>query len=103
MGDYWHGNPIKYKEKDLSIIQLKSKKRDKSKHTYIKKYHNFEILYLWENDIINEVNLCKSLINLYIKHKGILKDYNSFNYYVNDNKTILKDEIIYPYFIRHNA
>lgn len=102
MGDYWHGSPIKYDKKILSKIQLKSIKQDKSKHTYVKKYHEFEILYLWEYDIKNNEKLCEKLINLYIKNKGILQNYNSFNYYVNDNKLLLKSKIVYPYFIKQN-
>jgi G:T-mismatch repair DNA endonuclease (very short patch repair protein) len=103
MGDYWHGSPIKYKKEELSKIQLKGIKQDKSKHTYVKKYHNFEILYLWEYDINNNTDVCKKLIKLYIKNKGIINDYNSFNYYVNDNKELLlKEKIIYPYFIKQN-
>lgn len=102
MGDYWHGSPIKYNKDILSKIQLKSIKQDKSKHTYVKKYHGFEILYLWEYDINNNIELCEKLINLYIKNKGVLQDFNSFNYYVNDNKLLLKSEIVYPYFIKQN-
>ncbi len=103
MGDYWHGSPIKYRKEDLSQIQLKGIKRDKSKHTYIKKYHNFEILYLWEYDINNNIEMCKKLIKLYVTNKGIIDNYNSFNYYVNDNKELLlKEKIIYPYFIKQN-
>lgn len=103
MGDYWHGSPIKYKKEELSKIQLKAKKQDKSKHTYVKKYHGFEILYLWEYDIKNNIDLCKKLIELYIKTNGILQDYNSFNYYVNGSELLLKSEIVYPYFIKSNA
>jgi len=102
MGDYWHGSPIKYEIDKLQKVQLKSIKQDKSKHIYIKKYHNFEILYLWEYDINNNIGLCDKLIKLYIKNNGILQDYNSFNYYVNDNELLLKSNIVYPYFIKQN-
>lgn len=102
MGDYWHGTPIKYEEEKLSKIQLKDIKRDKSKHTYIKKYHGFEILYLWEYDINNNEDLCEKLIKLYINNNGVLQDYNSLNYYVNDNIILLKSKIVYPYFIKQN-
>ena len=103
MGDYWHGSPIKYKKEKLSNIQLKGIKQDKSKHTYIKKYRGFEILYLWEDDIKNNTKVCEELIKFYIKNKGIIKDYNSFNYYVNDNEELcIKENIIYPYFIKQD-
>ena len=72
----------------MSIIELQ------------KKYYKFEILYLWENEIINDINLCSLLLEKYIETNGILCDYNSFNYYVNDNGTLqLKENIIHPYFI----
>lgn len=104
MGDYWHGNPIKYKDKtELGKIQLKGIKQDKSKHTYVAKYHNFEILYLWEYDINNNIDICKELIRLYIDRNGILSDYNSFNYYVNNNGNLsIKENIIQPYFLIKN-
>lgn len=102
MGDYWHSNPNKYKFKDLNKTQLKDKKQDKRKHTYTKKYHGFEILYLWESEIKNNIDLCEKLIKLYIKNNGILQDYNSFNYYVNGSELLLKSEIVYPHFIKSN-
>ena len=46
MGDYWHANPLKYNIDNLTKQQKKSIKQDKSKHTYIKKYKEIEILYL---------------------------------------------------------
>lgn len=99
MGDYWHGSPLKYSKDDLSKLQLKDIKQDKRKNTYTKKYYNFEILYLWEYDIKNNLDLCLKLINLYIKNNGILKDYNSFNYHFVNNDIELNKDIIYPYFI----
>lgn len=99
MGDYWHSNPNKYKIEDLNTTQLKDKKQDKRKNTYTKKYHNFEILYLWESEIKKDIKLCELLIKEYINKNGILQDYNSFNYYVNGNELLLKSEIVKPYFI----
>lgn len=102
MGDYWHGIPLKYTYKDLNKQQLKSIKQDKSKHTYAKKYHNVEILYLWERDINNNLELCLALIREYINKQGILEDYNSYNYDIIDQYLQLKEEIISPYFITQN-
>jgi G:T-mismatch repair DNA endonuclease (very short patch repair protein) len=100
MGDYWHYNPTNKYNKTPNKIQSSNITRDKSKHTYTKKYYKFEILYLWENEIINDINLCSLLLEKYIETNGILCDYNSFNYYVNDNGTLqLKENIIHPYFI----
>jgi hypothetical protein len=102
MGDYWHGTPLKYQYDELNKQQLKSVKQDKSKHTYTKKYHNIEILYLWERDINKSIELCWYLIQAYISNNGILNDYNSYNYSLVDGDLILKEQIIQPYFITQN-
>lgn len=102
MGDYWHGIPLKYPYNKLNKQQLKSIKQDKSKHTYVKKYYNVEILYLWECDINYNIDLCWSLIQEYINNSGLLKNYNSYNYELNNNILELKNEIISPYFITQN-
>ena len=80
MGDYFHGNPLKYKKEDLNKMQLKNIRKDKSKHTYLKRYYDIEILYLWEEDINNNIKLCKKMVYEYIKNNGILKEYNSYKY-----------------------
>lgn len=99
MGDFWHTNPIIYSEVTREI-QKKRIPKDKSKHTYVKNKYNYEILYLWENDIYNNLDVCKELIKKYIANNGILKDYNSFNYHIFDNELLLNDKIIYPYFFK---
>ncbi len=71
--------------------------KDKAKHTYIKNHYNVEILYLWEDDIYNRLYLCKRLIKQYIKSKGILPNYHSFNYHIKHNKLELNENIILPY------
>ena len=102
MGDYWHGIPLKYTYKCLNKQQLKSIKQDKSKHTYTKKYYNIEILYLWERDIKQNLELCWMLIQEYISKQGILEDYNSYNYDIKNQYLQLKQERILPYFITQN-
>ena len=98
MGDYWHGSPIKYKNK-LNDVQRNRIGKDKAKHSYIKSNYGIEILYLWEDDIYNRLDLCRALIQLYISKKGLLKNYNSFNYYLSeDGNIILNSNIIKPYF-----
>lgn len=99
MGDYFHANPMIYSNIDnLSVIQKKDVKRDKSKRTYLKRYYNKETLYLWESDINNNIVLCEKIIMSFIENNGILKNYNSFNYCLDDNLLKLKDDIIYPYY-----
>lgn len=57
-GDYWHGNPTKFNidgsngKRKLNDIQLKKIEKDKLKLDFAKK-HNFEIIYIWEEEINN--------------------------------------------------
>lgn len=97
MGDYWHCNPNKYTENNISDMQKKRIKQDKAKNTYIHKYYGINILYLWESDIYNSIELCTKLIQEYINNNGVLQNYHSFNYSVNNNKIILNNNVIKPY------
>lgn len=83
-GDYWHCNPIKF-EKPKNKNQKDRIVRDKAKHKYIKNKYNTEILYLWEYDIIHNIELVKYLIETFVKNKGFLYDYNSYNYKLINN------------------
>ena len=56
-----------------------------------------EILYLWENDIYNNINLCRKIIEEYINNNGVLINYHSFNYSIKNNKIMLNDNIIIPF------
>lgn len=96
MGDFWHSNPLKYID-NINSIQQKRIPKDKAKHTYIKNNYNVEILYLWEDDIYNRPYLCERLIKQYIKSKGILPNYHSFNYHIKHNKLESNENIILPY------
>lgn len=89
MGDYWHYNPSTEDNKEPSASQIKTIIKDKAKHTYIKKYYDIEVLYLWENDLYNNINVCESLINEYIKQKGMMDNYHSFNYYIDKNDNLI--------------
>ena len=95
MGGYWHCDnrfyPIIPYEMQVNRIRM-----DKIKHTNIKKDYNIEILYLWENDILKNKNMCTELIKQYINKKGILSNYHSFNYEYN-KMLILNDNLIIPY------
>lgn len=96
MGDYWHSSPLKYpdivNDRQRHIIS-----RDKAKHTYIKNYFGFEILYLWEGDLINRPDVCHSLIEKYISSGGKLENYHSFNYSIDDGVIKLNSEIIHSH------
>lgn len=80
MGDYFHGNPLKYPKENLNKMQLKNIRKDKAKHTYIKRYYNIDILYLWESDINNNIEKCKDIISIYIENQGKIDKYHSYQY-----------------------
>lgn len=71
--------PLKYNNDNLNDVQKKITTRDKAKHTYILNNHNIEILYLWENDIYNNLDMCNLLLHEYIRSDGKLNNYHSFN------------------------
>ena len=97
MGDYWHANPLKYNIDNLTKQQAKSLKQDKSKHSYVKKYKNIEILYLWEQDIKKNIDLCWLLIQEYINKSGKLDNYHSFNYHLENESLQLNDILTVPF------
>ena len=103
MGDYFHANPLRYEYSKLNKMQLKDIVRDARKHTYIKRYYNVNILYLWENDINKNIEKCKKLIMHYIEHNGDISDYNSFNYKLIENKLTLNKNIISPFYIKESV
>jgi hypothetical protein len=95
MGDYWHASPIKYKQ--LNDLQKKNVRRDKAKHSFLLDNYHIEVLYLWEKDIINNLMLCRNIINTYINNDGKMDNYHSFNYELVDDQLLLKSNIIIPY------
>ena len=84
-GDFFHCNPV---------VNLKNSRKtkilgkDKAKHTYVKKYYGIEILYLWEKDIIQNLEICRQLVLQYVNSNGILEDYHSYNYCLDENNKI---------------
>jgi G:T-mismatch repair DNA endonuclease (very short patch repair protein) len=60
-GDYWHGNPKIYNNFDN--IQQKNIKRDNRKFKYLSS-NGYEIIYLWEYDLKNNIEYCKNIIKL---------------------------------------
>jgi len=93
MGRYWHTDNRFY-EKINYDMQVNRIKIDKAKNTYIKNKFDINVLYLWEDDIKNNEELCINLIQRYINNNGILPNYHSFNYNSNFN---LIEYIIIPY------
>lgn len=50
-GDYWHGNPLFYKDYELNEFQRKSRERDFVKDNLAKE-HGKNLVRFWENDIL---------------------------------------------------
>jgi len=96
-GDYFHCRPNKeFKYNVLNKNKIISK--DKRKHSYFKNNCNSEILYLWEDDLVNNPSLCEKIISEYVQSNGSLNDYHSFNYtYVNNELKIIEDIICIGY------
>ncbi len=97
-GDFWHCSPLLSNKSNTSGIK-NNKLKDKRKHSYIKNNYNIEVLYLWETDVNENIELCKKLIELYIRNNGKLKNYHSFNYVLNDNNEIeiIKEKYVVGY------
>jgi len=84
-GNFFHCNPV------MNLNNSRRTKilgKDKAKHTYVKRYYGIEILYLWEKDITQKLELCRQLILKYINNNGILEDYHSYNYCLDENNKI---------------
>lgn len=60
-GDYWHANPKKYKIDNLDRIQRKNVNRDKNKYIYLTN-RSFKVLYLWEDELKNNITYCEKLL-----------------------------------------
>ena len=96
MGTYWHCDPRFYKEINY-VRQKEVIINDKTKLSYIINKYDKNILYLWEYDINNNLELCKLLIIDFISNNGVLNNYHSFNYLIDNNILILNKDIIIPY------
>lgn len=95
-GTFWHTDNRKF-DGIYHKFQLKGILRDKKKNKKIKMAFNTNILYLWEEDLINNGDLCKKLILEYVNNNGVLNNYHSFNYDLKDNILIIKKDRIIPY------
>lgn len=85
MGGYWHCDSRLYDTPKYDN-QKERIKKDKAKNTYINNQYNIKILYLWEQDILNNIELCEKLIDFYISNN--LKSYHSSSYILKDGKLI---------------
>lgn len=89
-GNFFHCNPTMNLPNSRKEEILK---KDKAKHKYIKEVYDIEILYLWEKDIIEDIEKCERIIVEYIKNNGILQNYHSYNYEIVNGTLQLKEEL----------
>lgn len=52
---------------------------------------------MWEKDINENIDLCWLLIQKYIENNGVLDNYHSFNYHLDQNILILNDILLTPF------
>lgn len=64
-GNYWHGNPEIYKDKDLNEMQIKRRISDKRKNTYLKN-KGYRVLRFWEKNIYEDIENCIEKIREYL-------------------------------------
>jgi G:T-mismatch repair DNA endonuclease (very short patch repair protein) len=97
MGTFWHCD-IRFFDSNIdNKYQLNSFKRDNKKNK-ISKEKNISILYLWEYDIENEIDICEKLIYRFIENNGMLDNYHSMNYRIQNMDLKLNEHILVPYF-----
>lgn len=75
-GDYWHGNPQVYTE--YNKMQLQNIQRDKEKKQYLEQL-GYKVIYIWEYDLMNNINNCIELIKSVIKGDNINGTQNNTN------------------------
>lgn len=95
-GNFFHCNPTMNLENSRKVKIIG---KDKSKHTYVSRYYDIEILYLWEKDVYERKDVCTKLILEYIRKQGKLEDYHSFNYHIDKNGelTLLDEKYVIGY------
>jgi len=98
MGQYWHGD-IRRFQKPINAIQRKADKRDKKKKD-VALMNEITILYIWEDDIEKDYKMCEKLILEFVRRNGILSNYHSMNYSVQNNILRINGDILVPRFER---
>ena len=97
MGDYWHCSPMEFINAEYEF-QKAAIIRDAKKRNYCRNSLKKQILNLWESDVLKDMHKCELLIDRFIEQQGMLDNYESFNYHIEDNNVIINDNIVTPYF-----
>ena len=96
MGGYWHGDIRRFS--NFEVLQERQKaciEKDKRRQKYFE-IKNIDILYLWEEDIKKDLDLCKKLINSFI-NKELPKYSHSSSYFLEDYKNLIENNNIKQY------
>ncbi|MFK3936695.1 hypothetical protein ACI2JA_04155 [Alkalihalobacillus sp. NPDC078783] len=96
MGTYFHCDHRKYKEVNYEM-QVRRIVQDKKKRRKIRNKYKKDILYLWEEDIISQPKLIKSLISLYVESSAKLESYHSFDYFTHKSDLYINEVLEKPY------
>lgn len=96
MGGYWHGDIRRFPVfENMQKRQKACVEKDKRKQKYFEA-QKIDILYLWEEDIKKDLDLCKRLINNFIKRN--LPEYSHSSSYSLDNyENLIKNNNIKQY------
>lgn len=88
MGRFWHGDTRYYGEdkKQLSFIQQNNIDKDQKRNNILINDLNKEILYLWEDDIYFQPELCRQLIFKFINDEFSQKMIHSSDYCLENNE-----------------
>lgn len=74
-GDFWHGNPEKYKKEELRGHQLKAQRIDEYKTKWAL-MHSIPILRIWESDIRKNPNKVMKILQETLKNMNYKKIIN---------------------------
>ena len=67
-GDYWHGNPLKYSDDELSEYQKKKVTKDNELREYCSE-NGINLIEIWESDYDKDSNGVKTLLEEQLKQK----------------------------------
>lgn len=92
MGGYWHGDIRRFSSFDFLEERQKScVEKDKRRQRYFEK-QGIDILYLWEQDIEKDLDLCKRLINNFLNNQ-LPKYSHSSSYCLENYENLVKNNI----------
>ena len=93
-GDYYHCNPLFY-DSPINDVQVRRICSDRNKMFFVYDNYRIFILYLWEHDIIKNIEKCKKIIELYLSCRGNIPEYHSYNWnYENGVLSVNKNRVI---------